>query len=335
MMASKGFPRAKSDVESVPAELRAGAEVAAERGAILFEWWRASESSGRLKKFKLAEENESVQMRAFFDLLPLDGNEVPVMGCLQRHSFEARTPTAQLSEHLDRLVRKDYFERAVWLRPDGQSGGFHYRPLFGKDREGIRNLQDASAMTLDRVGPEFEWVVFQVDILDFIRSFPRVGRFAKLLSGLIKESAYILIHPKFSTPALPETAGTLTRHCFGYSFLPCAVHPSFFGFGPGRFGSAVKQFDVAALENGRVEIRLSFIVTPRSEKVLNLWGFDPVYSFSRFLDLLTLRRFNLDGRVHDRLDGQMLTHHCRVHQAFLQGLAEAFQRGAAEAPKTR
>lgn len=190
-------------------------------------------------------------------------------------------------------------------------------------------------MTLDRVEREFEWVVLQVDILDFIRSFPGIGRFAKFFSRFIKEAAYILIHPKFSAPALPETEATLTRLCFGYSFLPCAAHPSFFGFGPGRFGTAVKQFDVAALENGRVEIRLAFIVTPRSEKVLSLWGFDPVYNFSSLLDLLTLRRFNLDGRVHDRLDARMLAHHCRVHQAFLQGLAEAFQRAADAGPESR
>lgn len=88
-VASKRITVAKSGVETIPAELREGAEVAAERGALLFDWWKANESSGRLKKFELADEDESVQMRAFFDLLPLEGNEVPVMGCIQRYSFES------------------------------------------------------------------------------------------------------------------------------------------------------------------------------------------------------------------------------------------------------
>lgn len=322
--------------EEVSSELREGALQADRSGGLLFDWWRQKEASGELKKFSLlAQKSDAVQMDGFFERLVLDGRDVSAMGCVQRFQFQTGWAPERLRERLEAFVRQEYFAKASWMRRDGETGGFRYSPLFGKARDSRLMILEGADLNLDRVQREFEWAVFQVDILDFVRSFAFPSWAARRMSRFIREAAFVLFHSRFAEPALGAPEGALSRHCFGYSFLPCAVHPSFFGFGPGRFGTAVKQFDIAALQDGRVEFRLAFIVTPRSEMVLNVWGIDPVYNFSNLLDLLTLRRFNLDGRVHDRLDAQMLAHHCRVHQGFLQGLAEAFQRAADAGPQSR
>jgi hypothetical protein len=326
VMHSKSDSEKRLAGQEVSSELREGALQAERSGGLLFDWWRQEEASGGLKKFSLlAQKSDAVQMDGFFERLVLDGRDVSVMGCVQRFQFQTGWAPERLTERLAAFVLEEYFAKASWPRRDGETGGFRYSPLFGKTRDSRLMVLEGADLSLNRVQREFEWAVFQVDILDFVRSFPIPSWAVRSMSRFIREAAFIQFHSRFAEPALVEPEGALSRHCFGYSFLPAAVHPSIFGFGPGRFGTAVKQFDIAALHDGRVEFRLAFIVTPRSEMVLNVWGFDPVYAFSRLLDLLTFKRLNLDRRIHDRLDAQMLTQHCQVHHSFLEGIAEAFQ----------
>jgi hypothetical protein len=86
------------------------------------------------------------------------------------------------------------------------------------------------------------------------------------------------------------------------------------------FKAAVKQFRFILLDSGDIEIQMFFLVSPRSEKILNLGGFDPVYFSANLANILTLSAFNLRQRAHDKMDALQLELHARVYQSLLNGM---------------
>jgi len=61
-----------------------------------------------------------------------------------------------------------------------------------------------------------------------------------------------------------------------------------------RFHTAVKQFRFLLLDDGSCEVQLIFVVSPRSQKMLYLAGFDPIYGAVHLLDNLTFRSLGSD-----------------------------------------
>ena len=224
-------------------------------------------------------------------------------------------------------MKSQFLRIATWTHPDGSAAGFGYTPLVYETRTegGHGGFGPASDFRLEQVDRDYSWAVLQVDIHDFVRSFPPARPFARQLSSRIRESAYVVTHPNYSTPVSPAPPGSVAESRFGYSFLPTTVEPNFFGFGPGRFQAAIKQFRFLLLDNGDLEIRLSFIVAPRSQKVLYLWGFDPVYTLVHLINAVTLGVFKIRRRAHDRLDAVMLSLHGNVHQNLLDGMRSIWE----------
>ena len=68
-----------------------------------------------------------------------------------------------------------------------------------------------------------------------------------------------------------------------------------------------------------------FLVSTRSEKILNLGGFDPVYFSAKLANLLTLKMLNLNQRTHNKLDALQLELHARVYQGLLNGMSEYWE----------
>ncbi len=109
--------------------------------------------------------------------------------------------------------------------------------------------------------------------------------------------------------------------CFGYSFLPVPVKKTIFGYGPGAFVSAFKQFRWTLFPNSDVEVELKFLVSPRSQKILNLGGFDPVYGMVNVVNALTFNR-GFSQRAHDKLDNVQLQLHARIYQSLIEGMGK-------------
>lgn len=297
-------------------------KVALDSGAELFHWWKRKEQAGELGKFEIRRPHEACEVSAFYDQVELDGRRTSVMGCQQTAHYRRTAGSSGMSSGFEAFLKARFLELCRWVNPDGLPGGFGYRPLLQQWKEGARveGFPDDSPLDLAEIGKSLDWVVCRVDIHDFVRTFPGLRSRARTFSKFVREAAYVVFDPVFFSQAAPLAEDALAECVFGYSFLPSLVEPNHFGFGPGRFGTAIKQFQFVLREEGRIDIRTSFLVAPRSERVLYFGGFDPVYSAVHLVNALTFNLFEIRRRVHDSLDAFMLSHHARVHQALLDGM---------------
>lgn len=295
-----------------PLELIDPALSALNTGNDLMTWWNGRQGENSLQTIPLVRPAASLlEMSGFFSLIA-DGGQ-SVMGCLQRTHLGGSFRDAV--EGRFEAIPKRFASLCRWERRAGEQGGFTYTPLLRK-RLGEDTPETVPAGTpLDFSLEGLDWLVARVDIHDFVRAVLPLAPLAGLLSRVVREAAFVVVHRNF---AVRETASPGRPFCsFGYSFLPVAPEPSPFGFGPGHFGAAIKQFRFSESGDGGLEVSLAFIVSPRSEEVLDLGGFDPVYSISELADRLSLRKFNLGPRIHDRMDASMLRLHGKVHHRLL------------------
>jgi hypothetical protein len=302
-------------------------ESALRDGRQLLHWWRERAFSKKIKTFPLIAPLPSVTMTGFFDELTINGKQTSVMGCVQavRAKLPRAAGRAAIECSLDQFSRRDLFRITEWRNPDGLPGGFGYTPRFFKAKQDgqygrFDNGLNIPDMDLSEIGKGLDWIMLQVDLHDFARCFKPPGFLVKPLSRMVREAAYLVADEEFLQCNMPGTEGALSEHGLGYSFVPATVHPNFFGFGPGRFGAALKLFQFCLLPEETFEIQLAFLAAPRSQKVLYLGGFDPVYGFFHLMNALTLGGFHIKERIHDKLDTVMLRQHGDVHQSFVEGV---------------
>jgi hypothetical protein len=300
-------------------------ETALRTGREVWAWWHESEKTGSVKRSVLLSPTRTFESFAIYDTLTLGGKETTVMGCLQKASFQKNTAAgAGPRGNFEEFFREKLPFAFHYTHPDGQAGGFLYQPLLAK-LKGVEEYQSgaelapAGSLSLSKIGTLFEWVAYRIDLLDFGRSVPALSSTPRLASRLLKEALYAVVHEDFVFKATNPPPGAIAQMGFGYSVLPCVVIPNIFGYGPGRFGAAVQDFRFTLMENGDLEINMDFISSPRSEKVLNIGGFDPVYSLVHVLDAITFSHGKLSTAVHNSLDAVMLKQHVRVHENVILG----------------
>lgn len=312
--------------------LEADAESALKTGRQIVGWWR---DKTLLESLELSPIGSSYppyrEVRAFFDSILFLGQMEPtsIMGCLQTHRFKRRRPpAAEASQHLETFIDELFLSRCLQPRPDGSPGGFRYVPLAYRDEGGpftAAGPEESSGLDLSAFRRGRELVVLRVDILDFLRASPATARLEGVLPGFATQSAYVAIHPDLAQEPEKAPPGVMAQRSFGYAFLPRTVSPTIAGFGPGKFGAAVKQWRFLLYVNGDVEVRVAFLVAPRSERVLDLAGFDPVYASISLGDLMSFRTLHLRERGHDALDHVFLDHHWQVHAGVVDGLREVWE----------
>jgi hypothetical protein len=309
------------------------AEEALSTGRQIVSWWRGKMLEDALELFPLKPAYPPYfEMQRFFDKILLLGDMKPtsIMGCLQHHRFKRRRPpVAEATRHLESFIDQHFLAKCLRTRPDGKPGGFRYRPICFKEKDGrLSEPEDPQALGADlaslRHGPR-EWGVFQVDILDFVRVNPMLANYDAVLSRFIRESAYIVIHEDLALAPTKAPKGVIAERRFGYAFLPRAVEHNIFGFGPGKFGAAIKQWRFLLFLNGDVEVQVAFVVAPRSQKVLDIGGFDPIYASIHLADAFSLGVLGLRESGHAALDAVFLEHHGSVHADVVMGLQEIWE----------
>lgn len=305
-------------------------EQALRQGGQLLAWWREVSAHGSLKIFPLMpNENPDIIMEGFFDHVTIDGKLTSAMGVLQMIRFKLAIPTGPAST-LEDFIHKQLLSAAHWQNPDSLPGGFGYSVLLNKaevtgEYGRFPVPSDTKSVDLGQIGKQYEWIMLQVDLNDFVRSFPPLRRFVKQLAGIIREAAYLVVNRDFMCDLFPGIPGKPMQTDLGYAFVPATVYPNFFGFGPGRFGAAVKLFRFGILEGRIFEVDMAFLLAPRSDKVFYFWGFDPVYSAVNLVNALTLGKRNIKQRAHDKLDAVMLRQHGQVHENFILGLSRVLE----------
>jgi hypothetical protein len=169
-------------------------------------------------------------------------------------------------------------------------------------------------------------VLLLVHIHDFVMD---IGPIKKR----IKEAAYIAPNPGFVHIAVNPSPEYLFEISIGYPFVDVAPHPNIFGFGPGKFGAAVKLFSFFLTTKQEVRVRMTFAAAPRAQKVFDFGKSipDPVYGGAQLLHYVTAGLVNPQA-IHDRMDTQMLITHCQVHQALMEGAERVWSAWIAANP---
>ena len=309
---------AEKDVAAIAAAVDLGIF----RGKQLLNWWTSSRPD--LTQFNAGLTHDGTS-HCFFTTMELEGKPSSVMGCLQAAVYHQRTNgnPAQAGEALRNWLGSRFLQQTTWTNADGLPGGFLYRPAMVRDRgaASARAVEPDAPITIFDIGTRYEWAALRLDVLDYMRAFPpRIARYDRWLRRFNNEAGYMIFHPAFFVPPTSPPAGFREVFCFGYAVAPWMIVPTFVAFGAGRFYSAMKQYRFFVNDNGALKIEIAFIVAPRTQKIMNFGGWDPIYGTVGIWNFLTLRRTGIVQRAHDAIDRYAMSHHVRVHQNLLDGL---------------
>lgn len=298
-------------------------ELALTEGREIEQWYRSSEPHLNFFPLKLnGKYRLANRATGFFDKVTIGGVTRDVMGC--RQDVELGKLTSPRGPGLlEEFVLGHFQKLANWNYPDNTLGGFTFEKTLHKTSAGsIGKFSDAERqgpLDLRELGTQYAWILLTVHIHDFVM---KMGPIEKR----IPEAAYVAPNPAFIHVVDNPSPDVLKEVSIGYPFVDVAPHPNIFGFGPGKFGTAVKLFSFFLTPSGGVRVRMVFAAAPRSQKVFDFGqGIpDPIYGFAGVMKYLTLGLLNPQV-VHDRMDKQMLSLHCEVHQTLMDGMATVWE----------
>jgi hypothetical protein len=298
-------------------------EQAIQEGRQLERWYREQEPG--LRFFPLNLKNSyrlPNRAEGFFSGLSISGASRSVMGCRQEVQF-GRFPGEATAARLEEFVLQEFQSRAHWSCPDGALGGFTFEKTLYRDPSGDyqRFAGEAQSGPVDwsLLGRRYGWVLLTVHIHDF---FVHMGPWKKRL----REAAYVVPHPDFVHLKRNPSRDCVLEASIGYPFVDVAPHTNMFGFGPGKFGAAVKLFSFFLSPANDLRARMVFAAAPRARKVLDFGRRlpDPVYGGAELLRYLSLGLVQPQA-IHDRMDTQMLVVHCQVHQTLMDGVEKVWR----------
>jgi len=296
------------------------------RGEAMAAWWN---SFPKLHLHDLPGSNPNERMQSFFGTMPIEGKTTDFMGCIQSARFSRRAAAGQPTVSLAKWVKDNFLQKCRWTNPDGTRGGFLYRPVLVKDRDDSgmpRRVDENFDLKIGEIGSRYAWAAVRLDVLDYIKAFPYVGAFSKYLEWLNREAGYMVLHPNFFHSPYPKPERCVEDCCFAYSVSPWTVEPTITAYGPGRFHSAFKQFRFFLLEDGTVVVEVLFLVAPRCEQVLSIFGIDPFFDTTRMMDLFTLGLAGFTKEAKESVSAYAIGHHARVHNNLLQGMRSIWER---------
>ena len=297
-------------------------EIAIRDGIQLERWCRDCDFEKKWKLFPL-DLRKTYRLvntaHGFFDVLPISGVDTSVMGCVQVVEY-GKLPTANAVDRLTDYVCATFLPKANWKYDDGFPGGFGLEQSIYKKSGGGYGKFSGDQMTgcVDWrcFGQDYDWVLLTVRIHDFVMKFgPWIKRF--------DEAACVVPNKDFVHIADSPRPGIAREIAIGYPFVGVAPIPNNFGFGPGKFGTAVKTYSFVITDKKELKCRMYFAAAPRCAKVFDFGKSvpDPVYGGAALLRRLTFGLYN-DQPFHDKLDSFMLGQHSRVHQSLMDGSAK-------------
>ncbi|MDB5692665.1 MAG: hypothetical protein JWO81_1728 [Alphaproteobacteria bacterium] len=295
-----------------PDELGRRCELAIAQGLQLRQWMDTLDE--RVTPFALAVDRGAYGHRAegFFGEVEIDGRRRSLMGCRQHLSVGGDAVPHTVQDLRD-LAFADLFGRASWGRADGRRGGFGVRGLIaaGTGPDPALRIVD-QIHDWRRLGTNSAWAAISLELHDFRLKFGRRG-------FRVRQIVYVVQDPRFVRETARPDRDVLHRITLGYPFVPFAPLRNLFGYGPGKFGAALKQFSFSLTVDRRLDVEMIFAAAPRCEKMLNLGGFDPVYATLNAVEKLTFGALDAQP-LRDRLETAMLLTHCAVHADFVEGL---------------
>jgi len=293
------------------------------RQGIALERWCACRGDGR-EEFALdLGQTFALPNRAegYFGKITLDGVEQSVMGVRQYVEFAHVSKRHDAKQLLKDFVLGEFLSRAHWTNPDDTPGGFDITKTifqrvdgtYGKFAEG----DQVGAMDWRDIGTRYNWVLMTIRLQDFAFAMGPINK-------RLPEAVCVTPRPDFMHIVENPTPDVALMVSVGYPFIEYAPIPNYFGFGPGKFGLAIKLFSFYLTHDNRIRVTMDFAVTPRAQKVFDFWGIDPVYGGADLLDKLTFGLIDSDP-LHLTMDKVFLAKHCHVHQKLMDGAAQKWE----------
>ena len=278
-------------------------ELTLANGLELARWWNNKDRTGDYaERFEVMREySPGNRSFGFFDVAPVGGRDIPVMGIVQEMFYDRQRPgTGELIEeqiqefvlhYFMRISHQRQAEAATDPKDFERRVGFGYQQLYYKKHgSGVigkfPESQQATIVDLRELGPVYDWIVLKVNIFDFNLSFSPFGVDGMRFQLPLKESTYLVIGPSFVTNQEKPEPGVRARYGFGYAFVPYAPAPGMIAYGPGHFAAAIQTVDFSISDTGETTVRAAFVVN-RPDKIVTVdiapldWGF-------RIANLLTL-----------------------------------------------
>jgi hypothetical protein len=259
----------------------------------------------------------------FFGTVEINGNAMSVMGCQQTTQF-GQIPAGPIAHGLLKdFVLGEFLRRAHWVNADGTPGGFTVRQCFQKTKDGlvarIPPEEREGCPDWRHLGSTLDWALLTIYINDFVVDF---GPYRKRF----REAVSVVAHPGFVHIVENPSEGDALEVTIGYPVAAYAAIPNYFGFGPGRFHTAVKSFSFLLDRRDELRVRMTFAAAPRCQKVFDFGKQvpDPIYGTASALQRLSLGLWHSDS-FHDRMDAAMLAEHSRVHQFLMDGVGRIWQ----------
>ncbi len=299
------------------------------RDGITLEKWCKS-GGGTRREFPLTPGTFKLKNRAegYFGNINLNGSVRTVMGCRQYIDFAPRCDHPKAAELLTEFVLGQFLSRAhSGIIPTIILAASASRTAFSKPPPGDYGQFPAARRggshgLWRELGDKYRWVMLTVLINDFSLKMGPIKQY-------LNEAACVVPLPEFMHVVENPSPEYILEVSIGYPFIDYAPIPNFFGYGPGKFGIAVKLFSFFLTPDKQIKVVMEFASAPRAEKVFDLNGIDPVYGTADLIQRYSLGLF--DSRwLHDKMDTTMLNEHCSVHQLLMDGTATVWQNWLAE-----
>ena len=234
------------------------------RDGITLEQWCKS-GGGARQEFALSPGVFKLKNRAegyFGNIMP-NGEGRTVMGCRQYIDF-ARCDHPRAAELLQEFVLGQFLTLAHWKNEDGHPGGFGITHSLYKTVDGeygqTPKTEQAGAMDWRDMGTKYRWMMLTVLINDFSLKMGPMKQY-------LNEAACVVPLPEFMHVVKNPTPEYVLEVSIGYPFIDYAPIPNFFGYGPGKFGIAVKLYSFFLTADGQIKVVMEFASAPRAEKV--------------------------------------------------------------------
>jgi hypothetical protein len=257
----------------------------------------------------------------YFSEVKISGLTKSLIGVRQEVEFgKATGPKPE--EQLKKYVLSVFLPSAHWTYPDGWPGGFTYEQMIYCDAGGKLGRYPKDQLTSPQdwtlIGTKYRWSLFTVFLHDFVVKFGPITKH-------FKEAVSVVQHPDFVHVVENPKPGYKLEVAFGYPFIDFAPIPNFFGFGPGKFNWGVKLFSFLLRDNNEVQCNMDFAAGARPKKVFDFGKYipDPLYGGAAALQAITFGLYDAQ-KFHDKMDGNMVATHARVHQALMEGSAKIF-----------
>ena len=290
-------------------------------GGDLNQWLQEkSRSADYRERFDVVREHTSDDDSfGFFDVAPVGGTQMPVMGIVQEMFYDRQKlgSPEPIREQLAEFVLR-YFMRVChagepeavparpgapdtalqramsWLPGEAQrSAGAGYQQLYyGLAESGqtgkFTHDERPAIVDLREIGSKYEWILLKGDTLSFDLPFVPFGAEVTTPQAPAKQSTYLLMAPAFVVNAHDPEPGVLGHYGFGYAFVPYASGgPGLLAYGPGRFRAAVQAVSFKLMANGEIRARTMFVVA-RPDKIAAV-DVDPIGWSVQLADLVTFR----------------------------------------------